>query len=782
MRESAWRAPCASLVAVLLIATSCSAGGSVEGQVESPTPAPTPLEPPARPTPIELPDPEPEFGYIWKPIAIGAGGWIVGIEMSADGKLLIARTDTAGAWKWDDTWQRWRQVVTIDSVPPEFVNSQAGAGVHDLAIAPSDSGRVYMLMDGTLFRSDDAAETWQPTSLDGVAHSLLGDEGRSWGGRLAVDPLDPDIVIFGNPNKGDLYITRNGGETWLDTGLTSTSDLGFSAIAFDPSRGTTLTGTTAAMYANMNGTGFFESIDGGATWRRVEGGPRTVRNAIVTSDGALLAAEDWRSASGRKGKLYLLEDSRWRDVTPRAEGGDRPHGIAVHPTDPTRIVVASQNTRLFYSSDAGRTWTAADPGGSFDSSDDIPWLDAAEGALTGPAIGDIVFDVDNPDRLFRSGGTGVRWADIGDDPSQVEWVSLSLGIEQLVGNEIIQPPNSTRLLLASWDRPVWVRSTDDLGTFPNQHQPVDDPLPFNMAWDLDWSHADSDYVVGNINYEAQPMQSGFSSDGGDTWEVFENMPQGSRRATQWGYGAMAVSTPGNIVWIPSGKKQPYVTFDHGESWTPTSGLPYRDGELYLAGGMWRHNLAADRSADGTFYAYHPSEGVFSSTDGGARWVKVHDRLFRPQMGMFNLLLKSVPAHQGHLFLTTGQAGSGDGLIDEDATFLRSTDGGRTWSPLAGVREVHTYAFGKSAPGSDYPTIYIVGWVNGAYGIWRSTDEGASWSLIGEYPLHYLEHIRGSIDADKSEFGVVYVIFGGSGFAFGRPSGPATDPVIGIESP
>src|SRR5262249_29246406 len=94
----------------------------------------------------------------------------------------------------------------------------------------------------------------------------------------------------------------------------------------------------------------------------------------------------------------------------------------------------------------------------------------------------------------------------------------------------------------------------------------------------------------------------------------------------------------------------------------------------------------------------------------------------------------------------------------------STDGGVTWTEVANVREVETFGFGAPATPGGYPAIYIVGWVNGAYGIWQSDDDAQTWSQIGQFPTGSLDHIK-TISGDPNVYGQVYIGVQGSGYAY-----------------
>jgi hypothetical protein len=100
--------------------------------------------------------------------------------------------------------------------------------------------------------------------------------------------------------------------------------------------------------------------------------------------------------------------------------------------------------------------------------------------------------------------------------------------------------------------------------------------------------------------------------------------------------------------------------------------------------------------------------------------------------------------------------------------MRSTDGGVTWSAVPNVLEVYAFGFGKEAPGGSYPTIFIVGWVSGEYGVWQSDDEGQSWTQVGIWPVGSLDHVK-AVEGDKNTYGKVYLGFSGSGFAYGSSS-------------
>ena len=97
---------------------------------------------------------------------------------------------------------------------------------------------------------------------------------------------------------------------------------------------------------------------------------------------------------------------------------------------------------------------------------------------------------------------------------------------------------------------------------------------------------------------------------------------------------------------------------------------------------------------------------------------------------------------------------------------------------SGVLEAFDVGFGAPAPGSDYPAVYISGWVGGTaeinYGIWQSTSTAAQWNAgtqtwtkMTDYPYGCVDVVR-CINGDSNTYNKVYVGFAGSSYAYYGP--------------
>ncbi|HEX4007898.1 MAG TPA: hypothetical protein VHX60_17120 [Acidobacteriaceae bacterium] len=229
-----------------------------------------------------------------------------------------------------------------------------------------------------------------------------------------------------------------------------------------------------------------------------------------------------------------------------------------------------------------------------------------------------------------------------------------------------------------------------------------------------------------------------TTDAGTVWQpIFDQEPVAS-------IGAMAVA--------PSDPKTIYV--GTGET-DIRSDLASGDG-MYRStdgGATWQHigledsrqisRILVDPSDAKTVYvgvlghAYGPSDqrGVYKSTDGGDTWTRVLDK--GPDVGIADIAMAT--AQPQILFATTWNAhrppwstyapleGPGNGL-------WRSTDGGSTWTQIAG-HGLPDATWGRTgiAVGADGKRVYVTIDCKGHAGLYRSDDGGETWTLASSDP-------------------------------------------------
>src|ERR1700733_2933673 len=709
----------------------------------------------------------------WQTLKVGAGGFATGLDIDPDGTRVV-RTDTNGAYLWNGT--QWVQLVTSSSMPAAFDFS--GQGVYEIQMAPSNSSIMYMMFDGYLFKSSNKGTTWTQPAFPPVSANP-NDSYRYNGQKMAIDPNNPNIVYVGTSSSG-LFVSKDGGSTWSKvSAIPAAAGQGITGILFDPAIKGAVNGVTQTIFASSYGPGVYESTNGGTSWTALTGGPSDVVSAAVSSTGVYYASDG--------SNLWGYAGGKWTELTSDSAGIQ---AVAVNPSNPNEIVAVSGAGYLDISYNVGATWTGPMWSSNQVTSAAIPWLAAANKASAGNVymtVGGAAFNPANPSQMVISAGTGV-WTTTqvptsgATSSTPVTWTDQSVGIENLVANEIIVPPGGDPVL-HPWDRPFFKITNPN--SYPTTYGPVaSDNIV--AGWSVDYASSSPSFLVGIADWWGTE-ESGYSSNGGQTWTKFPTEIPGA--GSSFMGGTIAASTTQNFIWAPAGGQKPYYTLNGGSTWTPIT-LP---GVSSWSGFDWAYYLdqrsvTADRGLANTFYLYDPGKGVFETTNGGASWTNVHSGYIESNGSLsgFNSTIMSVPGEASNLFYTGGPVGNVSSTPANEP-FYRSTNGGATWTAVPNVLDVLAFGFGAAAPGQSYPAIYIVGYVNSVYGIWQSTNNAQSWSNIGTYPNGELAPIT-TISGNPNVFGEVYVGFGdGGGYAYlpaGSTGGTGTGPTItGIsESP
>ena len=339
----------------------------------------------------------------------------------------------------------------------------------------------------------------------------------------------------------------------------------------------------------------------------------------------------------------------------------------------------------------------------------------------------------------------------------VIWNDQSVGIEQLVANEIIVPPGGDPVL-ASWDRAILLHKQSQrlsLDLWPSRRA---DEHRCRLVCRLCLVEPE---LSGRDCRLVGHEESGYSTNGGQTWTPFPSFIPGA--GTSFIGGTIAASSPTNIIWAPAGGIDPYYTLNGGKTWNPitlpgVSSWSGFDSAYYLDTQNGHRRPCA---AEYVLSVLCRSMESYETTNGGVTWTKsIADNL--TLVRRINAELQSVPGEAGNLFFTGGPQ---QRLLSQtDDGFYQSTNGGATWTAVPNVSEVICFGFGAPAPGQSYPSIYIVGWVNNVYGIWQSTNNAQSWTQIGTYPNGSLDQIK-TISGDPNIYGQVYVGFAGTGYAY-----------------
>ena len=689
----------------------------------------------------------------WRPLKTGGGGWITGLHVHPSGDPVLARSDVGGAYRWDEASRAWTNIVTAKNLPQEDVYWSKHSGVLSIVSAPSDPSIAYMAYQECIYRSNDSGDHWQRTNFPKIRMSPNEDASKLSGERLCVDPLNAEVVYFGSINDG-LWRTNDGGKHWSSvTDVPRGKDNhGIRQVLFDA---THREGSrTSRLLAIIDGVGVLESKDAGKSWQdtKLTAVEPRFYDSEISSSGRLYVC-----GVGTQGRTFYVQrydGKKWTSIF--SESGHAIGEIALDPLNDGRAVLMTHGfSDTYLCNDLQQkqpSWKKL----TYDrEAENIPWLSWAEGGWF--SLGEVVFDPKVRDRLWIAEGTGV-WTTNDLGGNTITWHETTLGQEHLVSSDIVSMPNGESIT-AHWDRPIFLHNQAD--RFPDQHGPTH---RFNSAWSLDRHPDDPKFVVAIIEdhryccYDEQHRNSGFSTDGGKTWQRFVSHPEFRGKDSIHGQIAVSAGNRDNIVWLPVWNSMPYFTTDRGKAWTKAE-LPGNSGNCCIAAPWFqREAVCADRVLESTFYIYDWAEGhVFRSKDGGQSWQRFTSVL--PKW-TYHGRLKSVHKHANHLWFAPGRQES----VRSIGPLMRSIDGGKTWTSLRTTDEVLNVAFGKGTKDTDYPSVFIQGRVDGDFGYFMSNDEGKTWLKIGEHPLGIYDAGK-VMDGDPWQHGRLYVGFGGNGFVY-----------------
>ena len=711
-------------------------------------------------------DSAPVAPYVWKGVAVGGGGFVSGLSFHrAAPQLLYARTDMGGAYRRDADSGRWQPL--LDGLPHADLNLM---GVESLAVDPSDPDRVYLACgtytaadapDGAVLRSHDRGRSFQRTDLP--IKFGANEEGRGNGERLAVDPNDGRVLVLGTRHAGLWRSTDRAASFQRVESFAERSAIVF--VVFDPASGAAGV-ASRTLYVGVSAVGrpnLWRSQDGGRSWAALPGAPTRYRptRAAWGADGRLHVSYGSEPGPRRMsdGAVWRFDtrSTSWTDITPDRPDAARRFGyaaVAVDAVDPRRLLASThgrpEGEELFRSTDGGATWRPLFAAGAASAR-----FDAARAPYVSDTHLHWLFDVKiapaNPDHaIFTTGYGGWETFDLGraDRNRPTNWRVMSTGIEETVALALHSPTAGVPLISALGDYSGFVHADLDVPAPGN-------PKPPFMGNTHDVTGAElAPEVIVRIGHARKGKNLGYSLDGGRRWHEPATVPDPS--ATD---GAIAVSADGRTwVWTPRGRV-PHVSRDRGARWTPVAGLP-RDTRV-----------VADRVNPRRFHAVSLFDNtLFDSDDAAAsfraRALDLPDgpvQLLRDERGRpvgrgdhrgGQDRLYAAPGAEGELWLAAHHglyhAGAGEG-------FQR----------MAGVEQVHAFGFGRAAPGSTEPTLYLVGTVDGRHGIFRSTDGAARWLRVND-DAHQWGLIL-QITGDPKVFGRVYVGTHGRGVLYGDPA-------------
>jgi photosystem II stability/assembly factor-like uncharacterized protein len=348
--------------AALTLALLCALAPAAAAQEPTPTPSPSP-------TPGNVEDASTEIKSYerleWRQIGpANMGGRTADVEgVPGNPHVVYVATASGGLWKTTNGGVRWTPIferqgtISIGDVALEPGNPEViwvGTGESNVRNSVSFGDGVY--------KSTDGGRTWQ--------HMGLRDSERV--SRILVHPRDPNTVYvgalghaFGPNEERGVFMTTDGGRTWAKT-LYVDNEHGVADMDIDPSNPNVV---YAAMWkfrrtpwTHTSGSekgGVFRSLDGGRTWKKLEGGLPKLVGRIGVKVAPSNPSVVYAITEAKDGTLWRSDDrgETWRNVSKETRIVSRGFyytDVRVDPQNENRVYAVAST--LFVSIDGGRTF------------------------------------------------------------------------------------------------------------------------------------------------------------------------------------------------------------------------------------------------------------------------------------------------------------------------------------------------------------------------------------------------------------------------------------------
>ncbi|MEL7374922.1 MAG: glycosyl hydrolase, partial [Pseudomonadota bacterium] len=254
--------------------------------------------------------------------------------------------------------------------------------IADIAIQPQNASTWYVAVgSGGVWKTENRGTTWTPIFDNEDSYSV---------GAVAIDPNNPDVIWVGTGENvsgrhvgygSGVYVSRDGGKNWENTGLEDSERIGM--IRIDPrDSNTVFVAAQGPLWSGGGDRGLYKTTDGGENWTNVLGdglgnddtdddytGVSEVH--LDPRDPDVMYAVSWqrlRSVAalldgGPGTGIHKSFDGgeTWRELTqglPKETMGKT--GVAVSPVDPdivyATIELANRTGGFWRSLDGGETW------------------------------------------------------------------------------------------------------------------------------------------------------------------------------------------------------------------------------------------------------------------------------------------------------------------------------------------------------------------------------------------------------------------------------------------
>ena len=634
--------------------------------------------------------------------------------------VLYAGSASGGLWRSETGCEAngdWRQIETGFPV----------LGVAAIAVDPTNSDVIY-IGTGENYGSEEnfpgiiADRTMRGSYGIGILKST--DRGVSWTKsldwsfqqqrsiqKIRINPLRSETV-WAATSEGT-YRSYDAGQTWEQIlAIPMATD-----IKINPQD------TSILFLANGNrgseGNGIYRSSDAGASWTLLDLGPdgpaeyqgkalldislsfpQVVMASIGFSNGHLpnfpgfVEPATWLMRSDDGGDSWYVTST----INYSGIQGWYAHAIAIHPEFPDTVWTAGQPFTPFLSTTGGDNLAAAQSLGIYQpelvAPDDVSprefpfqhwWAD----------YHDIVFDTENPSRIYfandggvfytENGGKTVRNCNRGLQTAQFYNGFSNSSTDPLLAMGGLQD-NNTVLYEGST---FWRRIGGGDGGWTAMNQ-LDNNILYVSS------------QFGNILRSPDQFTDSLAAIRPD--ELTEDR-------TRTNFIAPYILSPVDHTTLYLGADVVFKSIDEGETWNPTS-----DGNQFNGNNLISM-AASHQSVDVLYVATSPGNsrpGLFRTEDGGSNWVDITGSV--PDRLPTDLYVD--PGNDQVIYVTLGGFGT--------PHLYRSRDGGANWSSISdGLPDIPFWSITTDPLNSTHL------FAGNDIGVYQSLDDGVTWEPIME---------------------------------------------------